>query len=112
MLPKNNRIKKKKDFDKIFNKGRFFREDFLVLRFLSNNLKNSRFGFIVSQKVSKKAVLRNRIKRRLRELVKMKLRKMAKGMDFLIIACPGLETKDFWEMEEIINKLFKKAKIV
>jgi len=29
-----------------------------------------------------------------------------------LIACPGLEEKDFWEIEEIVTKLFKRAKII
>ena len=111
MLPKINRLKQKKDFERVSKKGRSFKEDFLVLRIVSNNLKINRFGFVVSQKISKLASQRNKIKRRLRELVKSKLPKLKKGIDGILIACPGLETKDFWEMEESINKLFKKAKI-
>jgi len=33
-------------------------------------------------------------------------------LDTLLIACPGLETKDFWEIDETLNKLFKKAKVL
>lgn len=112
MLAKINRLKKKKDFERVSKKGRSFKEDFLVLRIVSNNLKINRFGFVVSRKVSKKAFQRNKIKRRLRELIRLKLSKLKKGADVILIACPGLEAKDFWEIEENINKLFKKAKII
>lgn len=112
MLPKLNRLKKKKDFDRIFKKGRSFKEDFLIFKIVKNNLKSSRFGFVVSRNISKKSTLRNKIKRRLRELVRMKLKKIKKGIDGVLIACPGLEVKDFWEIEEAIDKIFKRTKIL
>jgi len=42
----------------------------------------------------------------------MKFKKVKKGVDGLFIACPGLETKDFWETEATMEKLFKKAGII
>ena len=62
MLSQQNQLKKKKDFEKVFKKGKGFKEDFLVLIFKKNNLNQSRFGFIVSKNFSKKANLRNKIK--------------------------------------------------
>lgn len=111
MLPKANRLKKNKDFENVFKKGRGFKEDFLYLKIKKNNLKSSRFGFVVSKKFSQKATVRNKIKRRLRELVKVKLPKIKKGIDGVIIIIPGFKINDFRELEEIINKLFKKANI-
>jgi len=111
MLPKKNRLKRKKDFALVLKEGKRFKEDFLILKLRENNLKESRFGFAVSQKVSKNTALRNKIRRRLSEMIKMKIKKIKKGVDGLFIACPGLEKKDFWEVEETVEKLFKKARI-
>lgn len=111
MLPKMYRLKKNKDIDKVFKKGKTIKEDFLILKILKNNLTKNRFSFIVSQKVSKKATLRNKIKRRLSELVRIKFKKIRKNIDVIIIAVPGLETKDFWEIKESLDKLFEKAGI-
>jgi len=112
MLSNTNRLKKEKDFDQVFKKGKGFKEDFLFLKLAKNNLKATRFGFVVSQKVSKKAFLRNKIKRRLRELAKKKLAKIKKGFDVILIVNRGLKDKDFNETERMINKLFKKAKLI
>lgn len=111
MLPKTNRLQKKKDIERVFKKGQGVKEDFLILKTVKNNLNKIRFGFSISLKVSKRANVRNKIKRRLRELVKARLKTTKPGRDNLLIAAPGLEKKDFWELEETINKLFKKAKI-
>lgn len=112
MLPKENRLRNKKDFLGVFNKGRGFKEDFLFFKFADNNLEMSRFGFIVSQKVSKKAVIRNRVKRMLRELVRIKMPKIKKGVDVVLIAIHGIETRDFWELEKVIDKIFLRARIL
>ena len=112
MLPQQNRIKKKKDFERVFKKGKSFKQGFLILKIVLNNLTIGRFGFIVSQKISKKASVRNKIKRRLRELVRLKLPQIKKGMDGVLVVLPGLEAEDFKEMEKIINKLFKKSKLI
>jgi ribonuclease P protein component len=112
MLKKINRLKKKKDFEKVLKDGKGFKEDFLLFKIIKNNLKISRFGFIISQRVSKKATVRNKLKRKMSELVKIKLEKIKRGIDGTFIVFPGLENKDFWEIEGIIEKIFTKAKIL
>ena len=111
MLPKANRLKKKKDFERVFKQGKSFGESCLLLRLVKNNLKANRFGFAVGLRVSKKASLRNKLKRRLREIIRVKLPKIKTGFDVVLIADTGLADKDFRGVEEIINNLFKKAKI-
>ena len=111
MLPKVNRLKKNKEFERVFKKGQSFREGFLILRAVPNNLKNSRFGFIVSSKVSKKAVVRNKIKRWLRVAILSELKKVDKTrelVDIIIIVKPGTIIKNFQEVQGVINKIFKK----
>jgi len=113
MLPKKNRLKKKKDFERIFKRGKGYREDSLLLRVISNNLQFSRFGFIISQKVSKKAVVRNKIKRRLRAIIRESLPKIKKGIDgVIIIVGSGIENNSFKEIKEKVGRLIKKAKLL
>ena len=112
MLPQRYRLKRKKDIERVFKNGRGFKEDFLILKVAKNNLKDPRFAFIVPSKVSKKATLRNKIRRRLSELVRLKIKKIKKGIDGVLVAVPGLEEKSFWEIEETINKIFTRAKIL
>lgn len=112
MLPKANRLTKKKDFERVFKKGKGLKEEFLVIKALDNNLSVSRFGFIVSKKISKKATLRNKIKRRLRELAWTRLGQIRQGIDVVVIAGPGIGEKNFGEIEKIINKLLEKIGIL
>lgn len=112
MLSKENRLKKKKDFEKVFKQDKGFRQNFLFLKMIENDSNETRFGFIVSKKISNKAVVRNKVKRQLREIVRQKLGQIKKGFDVALVALPGIEEKDFEEIRESIDKLFKKAKIL
>lgn len=110
MLPPENQLKKKKEIEKVFKLGKGLKESFLYIKAKMNKLENSRFCFIVSKKVAKKAVVRNKIKRRLREITRKNLLKIRKGLDIIIIALPGAEKENYKVLEEKINKLFKKIK--
>ena len=112
MLAQKNRLRGKKDFERVLRKGKGLKEDFLILKMVKNNSSQNRFGFIVGTKISKKAVLRNKLKRRLRELVRGKIEKIKKGFDIILIAQSGLGNRDFWELEEIFTKIFRRAKLL
>ena len=112
MLPKKNRLKKEKDFQRIFKKGKWFKDGFLFLKIAKSDSCNSRFGFSVSKSFSKKASLRNKTKRKLRELVKTRIKKIKKGVDVLIIVRPGLEKKSSSEIEKSLDDLFRRADLL
>lgn len=111
MLPKNHRLRKKRDIERVFKNGKSAKEGFLVLKSAKNGLGASRFGFIVSSKVSKKAVTRNKIRRRLSELIGVSLKRIKPGYDNLLIVLSGPETKDFRELKEVADKLFSRIKL-
>ncbi len=111
MLPQTRRLKKTTEISKVFKNGKFFKESFLILKTLKNNSDKSRFAFIVSRKVSKKATVRNKIKRRLRAIVSKELKEIKAGTDNLIMALPGMESKKFSDTKELLNNLFKKARL-
>ena len=110
MLPKINCLKKNKEFERVFKKGQSFKEDFLILKAVPNNLKDSRFGFIVSSKVSKKAVIRNKIKRWLRAAILLKLKRfdnIKESADIVMIVKPEINIKGFQEVQKTIDSLLK-----
>lgn len=109
MLKKELRIRKQKDFDKIFSEGAYFSEKFLALKVVESDSKISRFGFIVSNKVSKKAVERNRIKRLLREAVRLKQNKIKSGFDAVFIFRGKEVKKKFDEVDLVVENLLKRS---
>lgn len=111
MLPKINRIKKKNDFDLIFKKGLSYKEGLLILKTINNGLEKSRFGFITSQKVSKKATIRNKIRRRLSEIIRKESNNIKNGVDAVFISLSGIDKKEFSDLEKSVKNLLLKAKI-
>lgn len=95
-------LKKKKDFNKAY-KGKTIAGKLIFLKAQKNNLDVSRFGFVVSSKISKKAVIRNKIKRRLREIVK----DFKKGFDIIIIVKPEIINKTYQEIKNDFENVIK-----
>jgi len=81
---------------------------------MKNNLGLDRFGFVVSQKVSKRATIRNKVRRRLAEAVRAEFKNMPigtqikNGIDVVFIALPGIEKKEFSEIKEAVNNAIVK----
>lgn len=84
MLPKELRIRHPKEFERVYKKGSSSNGSLLFVKYLKNNLSFSRFGIVISKKVSKKAVERNKIKRRAREAARTLYEKAPKGYDIVI----------------------------
>ena len=112
MLPKENRLKKREDFNNVFKKGKTTAGKLIFLKALKNNLNISRFGFVISVKISKKAVTRNKIKRQLREIIKRNLPNIKTGIDIVIISRPEIIAKKYQETKEEVEGLFFKAKLL
>jgi ribonuclease P protein component len=112
VLPKENRLKNKSDFENVFEKGKAFREDFLFLKRVENNLEETRFGIIVSKKVSNKAVIRNKARRRISDVITLNLLNIKKGMDVVIIAGNQIKEKSFKDIKEKEIELLSKAGLI
>ena len=112
MLPAKNRLKKKRDFEYVFKQGRGLKEGFLSLKFAKNGLSETRFGFVVGQKVSHKAVVRNKVKRRLRDLAKAKLEDVKKGFDVAVVTGKGAELGSLEDTAAIFNHLLKTGRLL
>jgi ribonuclease P protein component len=112
MLPKENRLTHRKDFDNTFKDGAGSFSNTLGIKFIKNNLKESRFGIVVSNKISKKAVTRNKIKRQIREIIHKNINEIKKGLDIMIICRPEIDKKDFSEIEKTLIQLFKKINLI
>lgn len=111
-MPKQFRLSQKKDYERIHKFGKFFGQDFLAIKVIKNNLNVSRFGFLVGLKISKKATVRNKVKRRLRESVRLKLEKVRPGFDIVVFVRPEIVKKDYWEINETIKKVLGKAGLI
>lgn len=96
---------KKKDLEAVFKKGKTKTSKLVFLKILKNNLDNNRFGIVVSKKISKKAVNRNKTKRRLREIIRQA--HIKPGFDIIIIAKPEIIDKNYQDIKNELEDLFK-----
>ena len=107
MLAKQHRLQKDKEFESVFMRGKASSGKFLFLKLKRNNLQISRFGFIIGKKISKKATVRNKIKRQLREIVRKNLNNIKSGFDVVVVTKPGIITKNYQEIKNDLENLFQ-----
>jgi len=112
MLSKKYRLKKRKDFERIYKSGKIIKQDFLLFRILANGLENPRIGIVISKKTLAKATARNLVKRRIREAVRHFLPQISRNVDIIITAQRGTsKDNNFKEIETLIEQAFIKAEI-
>ncbi len=110
MLSKPHRLAKTRDVKMAFARGRGFFNPLYTVKFLRNPLSQSRFTVVVSTKVSKKAVVRNRIKRVLREFIRLNLKSFVQG-DYAIIVKPVATKKENPLLIKAFSDLVTSAKL-
>lgn len=106
MLKKQYRLRKRFDFKKTYRRGKCVKNKYFVLYYAPNKTGNCQIGFSVSKKIGK-AVVRNKVKRRLREACRLILPLFATGYNYIIIARYPIKYIGVAEMEkQIKEKLF------
>jgi len=116
MLPREERLTKSSAFAFIYRKRRSVANSLLIL-YVGNKKRNKAFparvGFVVGKKVSKKAVIRNRAKRLMRETYK-DLRKDEKFTlkdyeNLIFIARPAIIEADYKQVYAALKDCVRKA---
>ena len=103
-------LKKNREFKQVYSSGKSIASPYLVLYWYSNNKEKNRYGFSISKKIGK-AVVRNKLKRRLKEIIRLKEEKICMGYDIIIIARNPINKLDFQKLKKDLIKLYKKAGI-
>ena len=110
MLARKHRINKEL-FTEIIKAGKSVSSDNLSLKIRPIPADCSAFAFVVSSKVAKKAVDRNKLKRRARHIISKMLPEIKKGLGIIIFFKKGNEKLNFQEIEKETRAIFQKAKI-
>jgi ribonuclease P protein component len=103
------RLTKPEQYTSVYDTGITQVDRFLVIKAKPNHLEFSRFGISVSKKVGK-AVIRNKVKRVLREILRLMIKKP--GWDIVIIARTPSAGSDYRTLEKSAFNLLAKARII
>ena len=115
MLPAKNRLTKKEDFNKTYQKGKVFSGGDIAIKIAKNGISETRIGFSVGKKLFKKAISRNKAKRWLREAFRTLLVNINPGFNIVVFYRNGRlieEKKGFSKMKKEAEELLKKAKLL
>lgn len=103
------RLSGDKRFSQIHREGRSAANNLLVVRVLPNGLSHSRFGFMVSKRLGN-AVIRNKVKRRLREVVRNT--ELRAGWDAVFIARRGAERAEYDQLRRSAQNLLRRTQLI
>ena len=108
-MRKDQRITKTESFAVARSEGKSWADEFLVLIARPNDSNLSRFGFSVGRRVGG-AVIRNKVKRRLREAVR--LAQVQNGWDLVVVVRKKGSSADFHMLRRSMENLMRRAGVL
>ena len=99
-------LKKNKDFQNVYKRGKSFANRYLVMYILENHLDKNRFGISVSKKVGN-SVVRHHLTRLLRESYRLQEAHFQNGYDIVVIARVSAKDKGFHDFDSALVHLGK-----
>lgn len=112
MLPSQHRLKKSFEIAKVYKKGVYGGAGVLSAKAAKTGKPNSRLVVIVAKKISKKAVVRNRIRRRIVEFLRTKWGTVAPGYDIVVTAHQEISEISKSDLEIATIKALKRAGVI
>lgn len=112
MLSRIHRLAKEADITRVLRRGRKFFDPLFTVRMLFDpSAVAPRFAIVISTKVSKRATRRNRIRRLLRELLRVHMQSIRPG-DYLIQVQPRAAQVPEAALVQALRQLLEKARII
>jgi ribonuclease P protein component len=121
-LPRANRLKHRKDFTAVYERGRRRHTANFTLRALRRpkaiatssptTQAGSQVGISISRKVSKRAVVRNRLKRQIRAVFRQLLPRIS-GQWWMVIGVKTTAVEcDYWQILQELEQLLVQAEVL
>lgn len=120
MLPKHHRLRRSREFSQVYRQGRKAVSAHLLVRVWSPpptasaqaTAHASRIGIVVSLKVHKRAVVRNRLKRRVRAALRTLLPRLHSSQWIVISLKPEAAECEYGEFLRELEQLFTKLEVL
>lgn len=110
-LKKKYRLSDEERFKSVRREGQSWATRLAVLCAQRNDLEHNRYGFAVSRRIGK-AVVRNRVKRLLREAVRLRHDDLSQGWDLVFIARQPIRKADFHTVDDAVAQLLRRASLL
>lgn len=111
MLRRENRLKKKYQYNYVYKHAKYYSGKCMTLYVLPSKTSNIKVGFAVSKKVGG-AVVRNQTRRRLREIVRKHIPTLKQSYNIIVLAKENISQTKFAEQEADFESLINKAELV
>ncbi len=105
MLPKKFRLKHKRCIKKVFLQGKKIYTSLFLCLIKPSNKDHSRMTVIVSKKYDKRAVYRNRLKRKFREAVRENIIDLKENLDIIIVPKKQSDKKHILEIKDMFKSI-------
>jgi len=110
-MQRRHRLRKSAEFQRVRALKQSWAHPLLVLYVAPNSLDVSRVGISVGKRIGK-AVVRNRVKRLIREAVRSYLPRLARGYDLVIIARPPVAEASYKQVSQAVERLLGRARLL
>ncbi|MEW6581112.1 MAG: ribonuclease P protein component [Chloroflexota bacterium] len=107
-MQRHLRLRRKEDFACLRQQGRVWQHPLLILSVTSNGLAHNRYGFVTSKRLGT-AVVRNRIRRLLREAVREVHAHLRQGYDIAFVARPRIAGQPFQVVRQVVSVSLQRA---
>ncbi|MFW6068633.1 MAG: ribonuclease P protein component [Chloroflexota bacterium] len=108
MLPRAHRLRRSADIRRARRKGQRWSHPLLLLFAIENNGDSTRFAISASSRIGN-AVVRNRVRRRIREAIRKELPGIEPGWDCLLVVKEGAPSAPFAALEQAIIELLARS---
>src|SRR5260221_9092991 len=104
------RLRHSADFDNLRAHGQTWRHPLVMIAVTPNGLAHNRYGFVTSKRLGG-AVVRNRVRRLLREVVRVLTPSLKSGYDISLIARNEIAGQPYGKVKEALESLFRRANL-
>lgn len=107
-LKKENILRERKDFKQAFSSGRKLENKYFQITYVSNRQGSRRASVVIGRKFGK-ATLRNKIRRRIKEIYRLNMEKFLSYTDYIIRPRDASKYISFYELRDNLLQLLEKC---
>lgn len=110
-MNKESKIRKNDEFQRIFKTARWVSGRWATIHYRNGEGKRSRWGIVISKRIGG-AVVRNKVRRRLREICANLDAALIKKVDLVVVGRKGIEKANYWDLQNDLEQVCRRAKLI